>query len=229
MSRYYFEEAIILRYQRIEDANLLLTLYGRSKGKYNAIAPGALKIKNRLRGKVEPFTWGKGYFVIRKNLDWLINWEVEDIYWDIRTDLKKLNSVVGIVNIIEKNTSWENPDENLFQMLLDTLKLIREKNPEHIKEIFFIKFLQSQGLINKFSPICGKCDKLLEKEDIIRLNVSENKVYCKNCSFYGVAISLDTLESINKILTLTLSQVVSLNILKEEFEKLIKEYENNIL
>lgn len=227
MNRYYFEEAIILKNQRIRDADLLLTIYGRSKGKYNVIAPGALKIKNRLRGKIEPFSWGKGYFVVRKNLDWLINWEVKDIFWDIRINLEKLNSALSIISIVEKNTPWEYSDENLFNMLLTILKLIKKRDSIFFKEIFFIKYLQSQGLISNFSKYCNKCNKLFEDE-IIRINILENKVYCKNCSFSGIAISLVTLENLNKILEMTLEESLNLNLLKIEFENLIKEYEKSL-
>ncbi|MCX7846038.1 MAG: DNA repair protein RecO [Dictyoglomaceae bacterium] len=227
MNRYYFEEAIILKNQRIKDADLLLTIYGRSKGKYNVIAPGALKIKNRLRGKMEPFSWGVGYFVIRRNLDWLINWEIKDIFWDIRVNLEKLNSTLDIIGIIEKNTPWENPDENLFNIFLDMLKLIREENSLFFKEVFFVKYLQSQGLINKFSKRCNKCNRIFE-EDMIQINILENKVYCKNCSYSGIYISLTTLQNLNKILEMSLKESINLSLSKIEFENLIKEYEKNM-
>lgn len=227
MSKYYFEEAIILKNQRIKDADLLLTIYGRSKGKYSVVAPGALKIKNRLRGKIEPFSWGRGYFVVRRNIDLLINWEVIDIFWDIRTNFGKLNSAIDIISIVERNTPWEDSDEHLFNMLLEMLKLIREKNSSFFKEVFFIKYLQSQGFINTFSIRCNKCDKLFN-ENLIRMDIFENKVYCKNCSFSGISISLETLKNLNKILILSLKESLDIELSKKEFEDLIREYEKNL-
>ncbi|MCS7201657.1 MAG: DNA repair protein RecO [Dictyoglomus sp.] len=227
MNRYYFEEAIVLKNQRIRDSDLLLTIYGRSKGKYNVIAPGALKFKNRLRGKIELFSWGKGYFIKRKSLDWLINWEIKDIFWNIRTNFEKLNSALSIISIVERNTPWENPDENLFNIVINILKLIKENNSEFFKEIFFIRYIQSQGLIDKFSTSCNKCGKVF-KNEIVRINIIENKVYCKNCSFSGVAISLETLQNLNKILDLPLEESINLNLSKIEFENLMREYEKTI-
>ncbi|MEN2984852.1 MAG: DNA repair protein RecO [Dictyoglomaceae bacterium] len=227
MNRYYFEEAIVLKNQRIRDSDLLLTIYGRSKGKYNVIAPGALKFKNRLRGKIELFSWGKGYFIKRKSLDWLINWEIKDIFWNIRTSFEKLNSALSIISIVERNTPWENPDENLFNIVINILKLIKENNSEFFKEIFFIKYIQSQGLIDKFSTSCDKCGKVF-KNEIVRINIIENKVYCKNCSFSGITISLETLQNLNRILDLPLEESINLNLSKIEFENLIREYEKTI-
>jgi DNA repair protein RecO (recombination protein O) len=228
MNRYYFEEAIVLKYQKIKDSDLLLTLYGKTKGKYNAIAPGALNIKNRLRGRVEPFCWGKGYFVVRRSLDLLINWETIDSYWEIRNNFEKLNLAFSIIKTIDKFVISEYSDEKIFNIIIEALNLVKEKYILYLKEIFFLKLLQSQGLINNFSIRCDKCGKVFNDEDILRVNIYENKVFCKNCSSIGLIVSLESIKSINNILNHSISELKNINIF-QEICNLVKEYEKTLM
>lgn len=228
MSRYYYEEAIILSGKKVGESNLLLSIYGKTKGKYQVIAPGALKLRNRLRGRVDPFTFGKGYFVIRRNYDWLINWEVYDYYLEIKRDLEKYFSASKLVNILNEVIPFQAPDKDVFMMLLKTLNNLKYKNIRNVDDIFLLKLLQQQGYVTSISYICGKCGKNLENNESIFIDVNENKAYCKDCRNIGISISFEELRLINSIIDSDIELTLNLD-LSDSVREIIKRYKEKAI
>ena len=55
-SRSYRTEALVIRHTNFGEADRILTLYSREKGKIRVVAKGVRKLKSRKAGHLEPFT-----------------------------------------------------------------------------------------------------------------------------------------------------------------------------
>ncbi|HOJ92273.1 MAG TPA: DNA repair protein RecO [Dictyoglomaceae bacterium] len=205
-NRYYYEEGIILNRKKVGDGDLLLNVYGKGKGKFWVKAPGALKMKNRLRGRVEVLTYGKGYFVNRKELDLLVNWQVYDRFSDLKDDLNNFFLVAKYIDLFNESIPLEVKDTEVFNLLLSFLQV--KKVNGSIGKIFLLKIWQRLGFLAPFSEKCASCNKGLS--DFVVVDFLDNKIFCKNCVRNGFVIPFDEIKNYNKILG-------------EPFEKLIKE------
>ncbi|MCX7719709.1 MAG: DNA repair protein RecO [Dictyoglomus thermophilum] len=217
-SRYYYEEGIILFKKKIGEGDLLLTIYGKEKGKFFAIAKGALKIKNRLRGKVSIFSVGRGYFVRRREVDLLISWESYEKFLEILEDVDKFILISDYIRRADKFIPLEVKDLVIYSYFYNFLKSWRLID-KYLGDVFLIKLLQRLGYMGKLELKCKKCIKDLSKNDYMYFNLRDNVVYCEECKDIGsVKVDLREVMEFNEILDKTFDEIVR--------EKYINSFDN---
>jgi len=222
-SRYYYEEGLIIDRRKIGDGDLVLLFYGKEKGKYWVKAPGALKIKNRLRGKVEVINLGKGYFVKRKELDLLINWEVIERFANIKKDVDTFIYATTYIKRAEKFLPEGVKDKEVFDLLYNFLKEIKKNNATTSGDIFLIKLWQKLGLLPFLPTNCEKCGRKFNSDEKLLLNIEDYKVYCVGCNNLDIEIDLEIINKYNEILTYDFNYIIGSNIITrfEEIKKLM--------
>src|SRR5512136_1830003 len=124
-ARSFRVEAVVLRHADWGEADRILTLYTRERGKVRAIAKGARKIRSRKAGHLEPFT--RVTLQLAKGRDLLIVTQADtvDAYLPLHDDLVKTGNASYVVELLDRFTS-EDESENLqaFRLLTETLDRI---------------------------------------------------------------------------------------------------------
>ncbi len=207
-NRYYYEEGIILFKKKVGEGDLLLTIYGKGKGKFFAIAKGALKIKNRLRGKVNTFSIGKGYFVKRKEVDLLVFWDSYEKFFEIIEDVDKFIILSNYLKKADKFIPLEVKDLAIYEYFYKFLKNWTLIN-KYLGDIFLIKLLQRLGYISKVELKCKGCRKDLSKDEDIYFDLDDRKIYCKDCrTLKSLKIKSEEVIKFNEILDRTFDDLV---------------------
>ena len=124
-------EAVVLRHADWGEADRILTLYTRERGKVRAIAKGARKIRSRKAGHLEPFT--RVTLQLAKGRDLLIVTQADtvDAYLPLGEDLVKTGYASYVVELLDRFT-YEDDSENhaIFVLLTEILgRINREKLP----------------------------------------------------------------------------------------------------
>jgi DNA repair protein RecO (recombination protein O) len=121
-ARSFRVEAVVLRHADWGEADRMLTLYTRERGKVRAIAKGARKIRSRKAGHLEPFT--RVTLQLAKGRDLLIVTQADTLeaYLPIREDLVKTGYASYAVELLDRFT-YEDESENqaIFRLLTDVL------------------------------------------------------------------------------------------------------------
>jgi DNA repair protein RecO (recombination protein O) len=123
--------AIVLRHSDWGEADRLVSLFTRERGKVRAVVKGARKITSRKGGHLEPFTHVK-LQVARGRSDLLIVTQADTIdpFLPLRDSLELAGNASYILEIIERFVyEGEGPNPTLFRILLNTLKRL-ETEPE---------------------------------------------------------------------------------------------------
>lgn len=123
--------AIVLRHSDWGEADRLVSLFTRERGKVRAVAKGARKVTSRKGGHLEPFTHVK-LQVARGRSDLLIVTQADtiDAFLPLRDSLELAGNASYILEIIERFVyEGEGPNPTLFRTLLNTLKRL-ETEPE---------------------------------------------------------------------------------------------------
>ena len=202
-------------------------------GKISCVAKGARRPRSSLLAGTQVFCFGE-YLMYKATQTYHIN-SVEpiEIFYNLRTDLNKLNYAVHINKIVNDVTGENQNCYNILQLLLNTLYTISEtdKNLEMILCIFKLRLLCILG----FTPKINKCTNCDEKEKLVYFSVKDNGLKCNICGKQDtscIKISESTLNAIKYTVTAPAKKLYSFNLKDnslEEFKILTKIYFNEKL
>ncbi|HHT90994.1 MAG: DNA repair protein RecO [Bacillota bacterium] len=116
-------EGIVLRVRNLGEADRIVTLYTRDKGKLNAVARGARRIRNRLLSPTQVFTHGRYLIFPNKGLHSLSQAEIIHSGQVLRDDLHKFAYASYVTELLDASTAEEDPVEKVFPLLAGTLSL----------------------------------------------------------------------------------------------------------
>lgn len=111
-TRTYKTEGIILKRQNLGEADRILTILTKHRGKISCIAKGVRKPTSRKSGHVELFNRTILYFAKGKNLDVLTQAQVIEGFSGIRKNLKTAKAAYHVVELVDQLTreNQENPE-----------------------------------------------------------------------------------------------------------------------
>jgi len=180
-SRSFRVEAVVLRHADWGEADRLLTLYTRERGKVRAIAKGARKIRSRKAGHLEPFT--RVTLQLARGHDLLIVTQADtlDAYLPIHENLVKTSHASYVVELLDRFT-YEDDTENtsIFRLLTEALtRLGKEADPWLASRYYEVRLLDLLG----YRPhlfTCAKCGREIKAENQF-FSAAQGGVLCPTC------------------------------------------------
>lgn len=199
----YKSEAILLRTRNWGDADRMVTLFTREYGKIVAMAKGARRPRNHLSGGLQPFSHCNLLLLSGKNLDLITQCEVLNPFRLIVEDLDKIAYASCIVEILAELMPEKEPGPDVFQLLLDTLKVLEKHQPRLVSLSFILKILAFSGFYPNFTH-CVKCGASVTLP--ARFSAENGGVVCSHCaSQTGAELSAQTLQSLKVLQNLDLT------------------------
>ena len=149
--------------------------------------------------------------------------EVNEIFYNLRIDLDKLQYASHITKIINDVTDENQNTYKILQLFLNTLYMLSEtdKNMDLVVAVFKIKLMCFLG----FTPIIDKCANC-KKNDNLKLNhfsFKDNGLKCETCSRQdkgSIEISNATLNAIKYIVLAPPKKLFSFNLSEESRKEL---------
>ena len=174
-------EAVVLRHADWGEADRLLTLYTRERGKVRAIAKGARKIRSRKAGHLEPFT--RVTLQLAQGRDLLIVTQADtvDAYISLGEDLVKTGYASYVVELLDRFT-YEDESENnaIFVLLTEILgRIATEPDPWLAIRYFEVRLLDFLGYRPHLFK-CANCRKEIQPVDQF-FSPAAGGVLCPTC------------------------------------------------
>ena len=135
-------KGIILSENKMGDFDKMVTML-TPFGKIGCAAKGARKTKSLLMAGTQYFCFGE-YLIFKSANSYNINsCDTIEVFYNLRTDLDKLNCAVEICKIVESVTYENQNTYKILQLLLNTLYMISEtdKDIKLIQSVFRIRLL----------------------------------------------------------------------------------------
>lgn len=176
---------IILGKYNVGEADRIYTIYTLEKGKIKALAKGVRKAKARLAGNLENFSLADLAIAKGKGTGKITGSIVENNFRNLRNNLKALENVFEAVKILDKLTSLEEKDAELFNLLKEYLETTdkaifeKEERISLITQGFILKFLDSLGYKIEVRH-CVKCSGSLPKSGNY-FSAEKGGIICLNC------------------------------------------------
>lgn len=227
-------EAIILRHNDWGEADRLLVVLTREKGKIRAIAKGVRKLTSRKAGHLEPFTYSHLQFSRGRDF-WIVTQaETIDTFLNIRENLLLTGYAAYTIELTDRFTFEEQDNRKLFLFLADTLKRFDTGgDPFLIVRFFEIRLLDATGYRPQLFR-CVECDREIQPEDQY-FSAERGGVICPRCPREGISILPVSVEVLKYLRHLqrsewkTVQKVILPSHIRAEMENILQYYVTYLL
>ncbi len=172
-------KGIIIAENNMGDFDKMLTMLTPGIGKISCVAKGARRPKSTLLAGTQFLCFAE-YVMYKGQENYIINsCDTIEVFYNLRTDLDKLQYAVDITKIIQDVTNENENSYKILQLYLNTLYMLSEtkKDPDFIVSIFKIKLLCYLG----FKPNVESCTICGNKKNLHYFSIKDNGLKCDEC------------------------------------------------
>jgi DNA repair protein RecO (recombination protein O) len=212
---------IIISENNLGDYDKMLTMLTPGLGKISCVAKGARRQRSALLAGTQFLCFGE-YMMYKGSNTYTINsCETIEVFYNLRTDLDKLNHAVEITKIIRDVTEENQNCYKILQLFLNTLYTLSEtdKNPDLIISVFKLKLLCFLG----FTPRITECVNCKQNENLHYFSLKDNGFKCEVCSKQDkscLQMSESTVNAIKYIIMAPAKKLFSSNLKDESLNEL---------
>lgn len=214
-------KGIIIAEKVLSDFDKMLTILTPNIGKIECVAKGSRRPKSLLMAGTQFLCFGE-YLLYKGSENYSMNsCETIEIFYNIRTDIDKLNYAVYITKIVNDVTTENQNNYKVLQLYLNTLYVISntDKDLEFVASIFRLRLLSIIG----YKPEIGECKLCKNKDELVKFSIRENGFICKECAKIdegAINIVETTKDAIRYIILADAKKIYSFQIPKESAEEL---------
>ncbi len=147
---------IIFKIRDFGEADKIVSIMGKRKGRIEAIAKGARRPTSRKTASIDLMNLGKFSFAEGKNLDILTEVQLENSFEEIKNNFKVSKHLFYLSELIDCFFPETSQGEEIFDLLETILKRINDNDLVKLVSIFELKLLNISG----FGPnmqVCSLC------------------------------------------------------------------------
>lgn len=158
----YRDEAVVLRTQKLGEADRIVTMLTREHGRIRAVAKGVRRTKSKFGARLEPGSYIDVQLYVGKTFDTVTQVEAIMNYGEVVShDYQRWTVASAILETAERFTSQEHePALQEFHLVVGGLKALAENR--HDSSLILDAFLLRSLAIGGYAPsmtICSRCEK----------------------------------------------------------------------
>jgi len=177
----YTAHVITLRATRIRDSEAVCRFCSAERGKIEAAARGIGRPGSKLTPATELFVLSRAMFAEGRNLDRLTQVEVEESFYPLRTDVRRMSCAAFAVELVDKTTEAGEPNPETFHLLKSTLAALCESGkPPQVTWAFQAQYLSLIG-IGPLMDCCITCGTT-DDAQLLAFSPSLGGVLCRGCA-----------------------------------------------
>ena len=127
--RTYHCEALTLKQAPFGEADLLVTLFSRERGKLRSVAKGARRSNSKLVGHLEPINHVRLSLSRGRNLDYVTQAQVIDSFPHVKNDLQGIARGFYVAELVDGFASEAHQNLPLYDLALAALGRLGGKTP----------------------------------------------------------------------------------------------------
>jgi DNA repair protein RecO (recombination protein O) len=185
-------EAIVLRSIRYGEADRILHLYTRNRGRLSAIAKGVRRARSRFGGRLEPF-FRLDLVLYEGRGDLLTVTAAETLagHPRLRDDAQALDSAARACDAVGRVFGDGEPHEGVYHLLANELALLDAGAETHATRANALAFRLKLLLAAGFAPQLSACASCGAGEDLAGFSGAAGGVVCGACEAGSFALGQD--------------------------------------
>jgi DNA repair protein RecO (recombination protein O) len=184
-------EAVVLRSIRYGEADRILHLYSRERGRIGAIAKGVRRVKSRFGGRLEPlFRVDLILHEGRGELCTVTSAETIDAHPSLRERRDALERATQACDAVLRLLDSQEPNPAAYNLLCRELQLLDADESAATRAqalTFRLKLLLAAG----FAPELAACASCGEREHLSAFSASAGGVVCPGCEAGSFSLDAD--------------------------------------
>ena len=171
----YRDEGVVLRTWKLGEADRIVVLYTKGRGKVRAVGKGVRKTKSKFGSRLEPTSHVALQLYEGRELDIVTQVETIDRLSALRDDLDRFTRATALLEAVDSLAQEGHPDSRLYAMLVGALRTLAEQDHPLVVPGFFLKLLAHEG----FSPRVDACAACDEDADLVAFDLDEGGLLCR--------------------------------------------------
>ena len=190
-ARLYRVSAVVLRQRDLGEADRIVVLYTRDRGKLSAVAKGVKRPRSKMAGGLQLFTHAEILLALGRTLEVITQVRPVEAFYQLRTDMARFAHASCAVELLDVLTEEHAPDPELFELLVAVLHALDAAgDPATLLRGFELKLLTRLGYGPELAT-CVSCGTEVEGGSI-GFATAEGGVVCARCV---TALGLGTISA----------------------------------
>ncbi|MGW6446751.1 DNA repair protein RecO [Lentzea sp. NPDC055074] len=201
MANLYRDTGVVLRVQKLGEADRIITFLTQRHGKLRAVAKGVRKTTSKFGARLEPFCHVDVQFYPGRTLDIITQVQTLDAFGvGIVKDYQRYTAACAIAETADRLTAEEGePVLRLYMLVAGALKALStgERDPSLLLDAFLMRAMAIAG----WAPAVNECAKCGDPGPHRAFSVQAGGSCCPNCRPAGSSSpSQDTLALLSALL-----------------------------
>jgi DNA repair protein RecO (recombination protein O) len=181
----YRDSAVVLRTQKLGEADRIVTMLSRRHGKVRAVAKGVRRTKSKFGARLEPFTHVDLQCYLGRELDIVTQAEIIDVFPSVMDHYDRYTTGTAILESVDRLTEEREPALRLYLMLVGALKAL--ESGEHAAQLVLDAFLLRALSVSGYEPALDRCARCGEPGAHRSFHVASGGALCAVCRVPGSA------------------------------------------
>jgi DNA repair protein RecO (recombination protein O) len=177
----YRDTGVVLRVQKLGEADRICTLLTQRHGKVRAVAKGVRRTRSRWGARLEPFNHVDVQFYPGRSLDVVTQAQTVDAFGvGIISDYPRYTAGCAILETADRLVSEEGePALRVYLLLVGAIRALagRERDPSLVLDAFFLRAMTHAG----WAPAIGDCARCAEPGPHPSFNIAAGGAVCPRC------------------------------------------------
>jgi DNA repair protein RecO (recombination protein O) len=173
----YRDEAVVLRTYKLAEADRIVVLLSRGRGKIRAVAKGVRRTKSKFGSRLEPGSIVELQLYEGRNLDIITQAERVVSFLNLRSDLDSYGRAALLLEIIDSAVAESEPNPALYKVLSGALQELERSGNPLVVPTFVARFLMLEGV----QPLVDRCVRCGAVDNLVSIQIHEGGVLCSNC------------------------------------------------
>src|SRR3954451_24037758 len=175
----YRDEGVVLRVQKLGEADRIITLLTKRHGRVRAVAKGVRRTRSKFGATVEPFSHVDLQLYEGRSLDIVTQAESITAYGEsLVVDYGRYTAGTAVLETAERLTAEEGePSLRLFLLVLGALRALGERDPSLVLDAFLLRAMSVSG----YAPALGECARCAAAGPHRSFSVPAGGVVCATC------------------------------------------------
>ncbi|MCL5734027.1 MAG: DNA repair protein RecO [Actinobacteria bacterium] len=194
-SRFLTTEALVIGSMRYGEADRILTLYTRDRGRLGAIAKGVRRTKSKTGGRLEPFSLVRVSLYAGRGLYTVVGVETVRTFQGVRDQLFRMEEGARMLSAVRHLFPEEEGHIQAFNLLVRGIaRLAEAADADAAAGVVLAARLKLLGLLG-YAPSTSSCAVCGSEDQPYGFSASLGGIVCEDCASTAGNYSCFTLSS----------------------------------
>ncbi len=181
----YRDEGVVLRTYKLGEADRIVVLFTRGRGKIRAVAKGVRRTRSKFGSRLEAGTIVSLQLYEGRNLDIITQAERVVSFTRLRSDLELYGRTSVVLEIVDSSVVEAESNPALYKLLTGALNELERSGNPLVVAAFAAKFLALEGV----QPRLDSCVRCGATSDLVGIQLAEGGAVCRRCPPIGEPLS----------------------------------------